>query len=300
MKNEAEELKNEIENLKKSLQKMNSENDLYKEEILKVNKVLQKVSDQLKQQIEFATTIQKKLSPTEFPNMQGLEFSQKFVPGVKWGGDYFDMFELDDKMSFAILLASSSGYGMSSLLMSIVLKITFSREAKKDGKPHQFVNQIISEVQKNNLPATDQTSLFYGILNRRTFNLEYASIGDVHSFVADYPKNEISLLVSDAEPVKVGRALLNESQNIQLNERSRLILTSTGVAGTKNASDENFGVERLITAIRSAPQQGVHELRNEVLFQLERYRGKVESQRDLAIIVCEIKDKIIKLTKKEN
>jgi sigma-B regulation protein RsbU (phosphoserine phosphatase) len=51
-------------------------------------------------------------------------------------------------------------------------------------------------------------------------------------------------------------------------------------------------------AIIRAPRSGVHEVRNEILFQAEQHSGKSEPVRDQTVIVTEIKDRVIKLAKK--
>lgn len=287
-----------ISELEEALAQKENECVQYRQELGKINQVLEQIIQQMNQQLQFASLVQKKLSPTEFPHMQGLELSSKFVPGTKQGGDYFDMFELDDKMRFAVLLASSSGYGMSALLMSIVLKFTFRSEARGAWQPHEYLNHVIEEIKKNNLPATDHTSVFYGIMDRRSFEFKYAMAGEVQGAVINFSPHKINLLQKSATPLSVQSSLVTESHTVQLQERDRFVVASAGIAESQNAQTEKFGVERFLAALRSAPKSGVHELRNEVLYQLERFRGKVESEKDLAIIVCEIKDKVIKLTKK--
>ncbi len=56
-----------------------------------------------------------------------------------------------------------------------------------------------------------------------------------------------------------------------------------------------WGGHRLSEAIARAPKQGVHELRNEILFANEKYTGKPDPVRDQTLIITEVKDKVIKL-----
>jgi sigma-B regulation protein RsbU (phosphoserine phosphatase) len=50
-------------------------------------------------------------------------------------------------------------------------------------------------------------------------------------------------------------------------------------------------------AIRMAPRQGVHELRNEILHQNEKFTGRQTPLRDQTVIAMEVKDRVIKLAK---
>ena len=87
-------LENKIMELEKEL--VLKEQDLlrYKTELTKANKVLDKLINQVTQELRIATQIQKVLVPTSYPNIQGVEFSTKFIPGTQKGGDYFDIFVL--------------------------------------------------------------------------------------------------------------------------------------------------------------------------------------------------------------
>src|SRR5436189_206546 len=69
----------------------------FREELSKANARLEALIQQLDGELKMAHVIQKVLVPTEFPHISGFEFSTKFVPSHLAGGDYFDIFEHDDR-----------------------------------------------------------------------------------------------------------------------------------------------------------------------------------------------------------
>ncbi len=83
-----------------------------------------------------------------------------------------------------------------------------------------------------------------------------------------------------------------------LGPRDRLILCTEGVYEAKNKSSEVFGKDRLAKLLLRAPRSGVHDVRNEILFQLEKFTETSEPQRDQTVVVTEVKDRVIKLAKK--
>ena len=93
-------------------------------------------------ELKLAHVIQKALVPTEFPHISGFEFSTKFVPSSISGGDYFDIFEHQDKMKFGILLADSSGYQFSALFLSTLI---------------QFSSRMVRISEKTVYPSVDET-----------------------------------------------------------------------------------------------------------------------------------------------
>ena len=48
---------------------------------------------------------------------------------------------------------------------------------------------------------------------------------------------------------------------------------------------------------RGGPKRGVHELRNHILYEVQKFTGHNEPLRDQTIVVLEVKDKVIKLAK---
>lgn len=87
----------------------------YRLQLTKTNQQLEKLISQVNQELKVAQALQKVLSPTEIPQISGFEFSTKFIPGTKNGGDYFDIFEHEDRLRFGLILSTASGYGISAL-----------------------------------------------------------------------------------------------------------------------------------------------------------------------------------------
>jgi sigma-B regulation protein RsbU (phosphoserine phosphatase) len=47
----------------------------------------------------------------------------------------------------------------------------------------------------------------------------------------------------------------------------------------------------------SGPKRGVHELRNHMLYEVQKFSGKPDPIRDQTLVVFEVKDKVIKLAR---
>ena len=90
------------------------------------------------------------------------------------------------------------------------------------------------------------------------------------------------------------------THTISLGARDRLILCTEGVWSASSKSNEVFGKDRLIKTILQAQRSGVHSVRNEILYQIEKFTELSEPQRDQTVLVTEVKDKVIKLAKKSS
>ena len=139
-------LKAEITFLQSELKAKSLEVLVYKNELLKFSQKLDQVMTHSNNDIQSLNQIHKFLAPTEMPQFPGFEFSRKFVYGSKFGGDYFDIFEHEDKMKFGVIISSATGYAMSALFLSMVLKVSHIMEAKKGMSPKSVIEHIGGEL----------------------------------------------------------------------------------------------------------------------------------------------------------
>jgi Serine phosphatase RsbU, regulator of sigma subunit len=296
MAKEIEDLKERISDLEHELAVKEAELARYRLELGKANTTMEKLIAQVSQELKLAQSLQKLLSPTQLPNIQGCEFSTKFIAGSRFGGDYFDIFEHEDKLKFGILISSASGYSLSSVLLSVIIKMSSQIEARRGLDPAKVISLLAKEVVPN-IQNQDHASLFYGVVDRRTFEFQYCSVGAVDGFLQVYGQDTLVELLPTGPGLSREFNTEPQSRNVQLNPRDRLILATEGIKNTVNSLGVNWGGHGLSQAISRAPKQGVHELRNEILFSNEQYSGKQDPLRDQTLIIAEVKDRVIKLAK---
>lgn len=294
----------EIEQLRERIRELEAEvaereNDIatFRKELASANRKLEHLIAELNQELRIVHAMQKHIVPTEIPNIQGFEFSTKFVPSHHRGGDYYDIFEHDDRTRFGIIVASCSGHLMSALLLSVLLKITGRMEARKGADPHLII-QLIADELLPNVADTDSADIFYGLFDRRSFTLSYCRVGDVVALTQDYSTHELKLLKSSSGPLAKNFTPPTESQSLSLNPRDKLILCTRGLIESRNLEGQEFGQERLFKSILESTSRGVHELRNQIFFQVHKFTGGSEPQADRTVVVSEVKDRVIKLAKK--
>ncbi|OFZ19569.1 MAG: hypothetical protein A2Z20_08370 [Bdellovibrionales bacterium RBG_16_40_8] len=270
---------------------------VFRRELTSANSRLEALIGEINQQIKVVQAIQKHLVPTEIPNIQGFDFSSKFVPSFVRGGDYYDIFEHEDRSRFGVIIASSSGHVMSALLLSVLLKFTARMEARRGSEPHVMMKLIADELLPN-IEKSDQADIFFGLFDRRSFSLLYAGVGDVLALHFDHAAGELKLLTSSTPPISHDFSAEISSQSVVLSPRDKLIFCTKGVFAARNLEGKEFGQDRLYRAILEYATRGVHELRNQIFFQVQKFSGGQEVPRDMTVVVVEVKDRVIKLAKK--
>ncbi len=293
-KNTPEHLQQRIEELESELVEREKDLSLFRNELSKANLQLKKLIDQIGSELKTASKIQKALVPTEFPTIPGFEFSTKFVASTISGGDYFDIFEHEDKFRFGVVLANSSGYSMSALFLSVLLKMSGQLEARKGTPPNEILEMMGRELVPN-VEGNDIANVFYAVIDRRNFEMTYSHAGQYIGLLVS--EDKVHKLEVSNPPIGKNFQSGIENKAISLNPHDKIVLCSEGILKVLNSKNEKFGEERLYKAVLAASEAGVHDLRNELMIQVEKFSGGREIPQDITVLVLEVKDRVIKLAK---
>lgn len=159
----------------------NYEQALMIREIGEVSESLGEVTRRMKEDLEVATRLQKRRLPQRFEPSRGLQIHYRYFAGLKSGGDHFDLAESKDGSRLSVFLSDSSSYGLSSAVLGALMRLTVRLSADEAKSSAETVRKIASEL-KESLAEKDALSLFYGILNRKSFALNFVALGDCFVF----------------------------------------------------------------------------------------------------------------------
>ena len=286
-------LEKELKQKEKALKK-------YEQALKDSNQRVEQILKDLRESKALIRNIHKSLLPTHLPKIPQFKFSYKLT-ATKIGvsGDFFDVIQLNDPFQFGVLLSSCSSYTLTSLFLSLFLK---SVPALKE---HSTAAEYLQEMF-NNFPVSNRDSihLFYGIVNGRSFTLDYCLMGDVFAGVRRSDSQEKkNLLPSDFQILESPKADLKikspkkdsfKSKVMELKPRDCLTLCSPGLLHRKNSAGTDFGAKNIMKAAFS--QRGALAIRQNILFQANRFAGSA-AQRDQTLLIMEVKNRILKLTK---
>lgn len=291
-----EQLMERVAELEQEVKERQTDLTRFREQLGLTNQKLEQLIDQLQGDLKLVHLIQKVLVPTEFPHISGFEFSTKFVPSHVSGGDYFDIFEHEDRFRFGVIVSSASGHTMSALLLGVLLKMTGQLEARKGSQPHTVLADIQEQLNEG-LASGDQADIFYSLIDRRNFEMRYVRAGKVIALHQSHTSGNVQTLDSGLKPLGAGFMPPTESESLNLNPGDRVVICTRGVFEAKNPEGELYGVERVTRSLLTGPKRGVHELRNHLLFEVQKFAQVTEPSRDQTLVVLEVKDKVIKLAR---
>ena len=292
-----ESLLKKIQALEAELDRKNQDLKIYKKELSKINSHIEVLIEQNDDLLRQALRIQKFLVPTEFPNIQGFQFSTKFKPSSVSGGDYFDIFEHYDKMHFGLFLSSASGYGMSALFLSVLMKVSYEIDENEKKSPKVLLTDIFEQMKSEGALPKDYSSLFYAYFDRRKFQMTYCNVGQPLMFHYRAGTDQIELLSGFPEAFYCGKEISDykiENKTVALNPKDKLIFCSSGFLSLKNDQGQPWGFDEILSIIKQNVKKEVHDLRNEIFYQASQFSE--EQNKDLTVIITEVKERIMRLT----
>jgi sigma-B regulation protein RsbU (phosphoserine phosphatase) len=150
-------------------------------EVNHMNRRLQEAYHQIDQEIELARRIQMSLLPQTLPEVPRLRFAVHYKLCGRVGGDFYDVFRLDeDHIGFYV--ADAMGHGVPASLLTIFVKKGV-RAKEVFGQHYRLVppNEVLDRLNRDLIDQALSDSPFitmnYGLFNHKTGTFSFARAG---------------------------------------------------------------------------------------------------------------------------
>ena len=224
------------------------------------------------------------LLPQSLPLVEGLDLAATVQPLRTLGGDYFDVLEpAEGQLSFAI--ADAIGKGAPAALLMSNVQASVRALAGSGLQPAELAASLNHSVGRNTTPGRFVT-FFQGVLQTRTRRLCYTNAGHCPPV----------LIRADgrAERLETGGAVLGvfktwpyQQGEVELASGDRVLFFTDGITEAANASEEEFGEERLIELARALRTCRARELRDRILQSVAAFRGGV-AEDDITLLIVAV------------
>ncbi|PKN94841.1 MAG: hypothetical protein CVU44_03275 [Chloroflexi bacterium HGW-Chloroflexi-6] len=264
-------------------------------EIVAKNHALQQAYDELKaaqqqiiakekleKELQLAAEIQVSILPKQMPRLPGFGFGAYMNPARAVGGDFYDLFYIDEQR-VGVLIGDVADKGVPSALFMARVHALISAEALHCDHPGQVLRGVNAYLLNR-----DETNLFvtviYGVIDNRSEIFQYARAG-----------HEIPLLREEGQacrPIQGGRGqplgildpILLDEQSIAIPPGATLLLFSDGMTDCRNPQGEAFGYERLHAAFDSLPTQPAQQTCNALERSLLDFRNNAPQDDDITLV----------------
>ena len=244
------------------------------------NRDLNEKKERMDQELHIASEIQLSMVPKvfpPFPERHDLDMAATIVPAKEVGGDLYDFFIRDEKLFFCI--GDVSGKGVPASLVMAVTRTSFRNAAGKEDSPGSIVtsmNDSLASMNENNMFVT----FFCGVLDLANGRLRYCNAG--HNPPKTLTDDIRTLPVQPNLPLGIIAGMHYVEQETVFHYDDALFLYTDGLTEAENPQHEQFGDERMVTAlhVRESADKHLENIKQKV----KGFVGEAPQSDDLTML----------------
>ncbi len=243
-----------------------------------------KTDAQLMRELIEARELQENLLTNTEASIAGLELAIQWQPATTVGGDYVAAFNLDEEHA-ALCVADVVGKSLPAALLMANFQASLKSLASQYLSPAD-VGKRLNDVLYANIPLHKFVTAFYGVVNIPERKLAFTNAG-----------HNPPLLVrsnGQCERLETGGSVLGAFPDscyaqgeIELLQDDRLVLFTDGLTEALDATDEQFGEERLMQLLSDHRDRSAEDLKEIVFNEVGEFCGNTFRD-DAALMVVAI------------
>jgi sigma-B regulation protein RsbU (phosphoserine phosphatase) len=198
----------------------------------------------IQQDLNVSRKIQQAILPKEFPpfpDQSTFDIYASMVAAKEVGGDFYDFFLIDENR-LGFVIGDVSGKGVSAALFMAVSRTLIRATGLKGDSVSEcmrYANNLLCKESVSSMFVT----VFYGILNMRTGEVDYVNAGHNPPFILS--SNGISKVeMTDGLALGVVEDFSFQSKKIQLKKGDKLLLFTDGVVEAFDMELKAYGEEK--------------------------------------------------------
>lgn len=236
----------------------------------------------LDHELSLAQQIQTRLTPVVPKGLSGFETAVRYKPVIWVGGDYCDVWKLEDgRLAFAVAHISSKGLSAAmaiSELRTLLRTTTFYSSELADAVKHVNSHLVGSSLEGISAP------LFLALFDGASGIIKYVNAGHPAPFII-HPKAGIRPL---GEPG--GSALGSAMASFHECEATippgvALVVFSEGVTKARSPEGEEFGDKRLMHVLKSTAGRSAEKIADAVTSAVSDFQKSLAQRDDITAFV---------------
>jgi sigma-B regulation protein RsbU (phosphoserine phosphatase) len=263
---------------------------------------------QMEADFNMAREIQQVFLPQQYPTFpraatreeSALQFFHRYIPAAAVGGDFFNVFPLNNTTA-GVFICDVMGHGMRAALVTAILRglveqlIPVTWDA---GKLLTEVNRSLHTI----LRRTDQpmmSTAFYMVIDCAKTEFQFACAGHPSPLRVRRQQSTVESLKS-IDP-RHGPALGLFGQSIYptctcpIDAGDVVLLFTDGLYEANSKTGEEYGVDRLLGAVRQRTLLPLPKLFDDVLQNVREFTGAAEFEDDVCLLGVEMAQACAKL-----
>lgn len=261
--------------------------------IIEKQKEISQKNERIRTELDLANAIQQNILPTifpPFPEHKEIDIYASMTPAKEVGGDFYDMFLLDDS-HLAICMADVSGKGVPASLIMMISKILIKNVSKIDREVDKVFNRVNNMLcEKNDMGLF--VTCWFGILNLESGDLEFVNAGHNPPLLYKIANGSYEYLKTKPNIVLAGMENTTYTKHItKIEPGDRLFLYTDGVVEATNTDNKLYGEERLIKLLNNNLELDSISTIKEVKKDLDQFSKNAEQFDDITMLALIYKGK---------
>jgi sigma-B regulation protein RsbU (phosphoserine phosphatase) len=239
-------------------------------------------------EMEIAREVQERLFPQEMPNILGASVAGSCRAALGVGGDYYDVFNLEDGR-LGLAIGDVSGKGISAALLMASLRASL-RGVTLDN-PRNFallmhkVNVLVYEASASNRYAT----FFFAAYDPRTRRLECVNAG--HNPPVVLRNGQVIRLEAGGPVVGLLPLAPYVEQVLTLEPGDLLLLYTDGISEAMTHDDEEWGEDRMIEAARKVRTKDAGEILHAIFADADKFTAGAPQHDDMTMLILKLEER---------
>ena len=236
--------------------------------------------------LEIARDIQRILLPSEAPAIDGFQISGINVPARLVSGDYFDYIRVDDER-LGVAIADVSGKGVPASLIMAICRSVLRAEAARNPSPADVLRKVNRQLYPD-IKEDMFISMAYLILDHHRDSITLARAGHDAPLLYKQQSQTVTPVKSPGMVVGIDSGnvfdRLTVDFAISLERDDCLVLYTDGVTETLNAEEDEFGLDRVIQAVRARANDGAQAIVKKIIQDVRDFTGSLPQNDDITLI----------------
>ncbi len=269
----------EVSDIEKSFDRMTQDISGYLKEIGNLN--FEKAQNET--QLSVAKRIQNGIVPEEFSLLSdSCETYGLMLPAKSVGGDFYDIFNIDDKR-VCMVIGDISGKSVSAALFMVMVKMYVKENLQTGMSPAEALNNTNLDLCRSN-PENMFATVFVCVLDMNTGELTYANAG--HNKPLLFGNRNEYIEVKTGMPLGMFTDPVAENEKLRLKKGDGIFVYTDGVTESINGDSIQFGETRLNETVATKKDTASEGLRDVVRTVVDSVMTFAEGLEQFDDITC--------------
>jgi PAS domain S-box-containing protein len=240
--------------------------------------------ERIEQELRIARLIQQTLLPKTLPELSGYDVAAYYQPAREVGGDFYDLFELEDGR-LGLVVGDVTDKGIPAALVMATTRTMLRASAQRLFPPAEVLKRT-NDALVADIPANMFITCLYGILDIESGRLVYANAGHDLPYLR-HNGSDVEELRARGMPLGLMPGMEYEEKEITLERGESVLFYSDGLVEAHDPHREMFGFPRLRDLV-GTDRSGGSSLIDFLLSELTHFTGEDwEQEDDITLVTLE-------------